>query len=185
MVGLSDLIDRLRKLLPNTYSDCPDPSQCFRACIERYLKDLDDNNVLVEELQNMEINEAFVHCCLHFLQSLTKFKVMVEDGKPVFSVFQSQQISKCVLVSILSSLLVSQCPCVCVWKMWTNLTALNFRAFAIDIKNYLRFVCAFCTTIFFSSLCFFLHHRKGSNAQVILRSLNNDYLVIVNDSSSS
>ncbi|VDM17148.1 unnamed protein product [Hydatigera taeniaeformis] len=95
MVELKKWTDCLRDLLPNVYSDGADPSLCFRACIERYLKNLEDNSELVQTLQNMESYQAYVYCCLHLLDELTKIDVGAGDGKPVFSIFQTQQLSKC------------------------------------------------------------------------------------------
>ncbi|CDS42947.1 HEAT and Armadillo domain containing protein [Echinococcus multilocularis] len=95
MMELKVLTDRLRDLLPNAYTDSADPSLCFRACVGRYLKDLEDNAELVPTLQNMEVSQAYVQCCLHLLESLAQIDVRVGNGKPVFSVFQNQQLSKC------------------------------------------------------------------------------------------
>ncbi|VDK35883.1 unnamed protein product [Taenia asiatica] len=95
MADLKKLTQRLRDLLPNDHTDSADPSLCFRACIGRYLNDLEDNADLVGTLQNMEISQAYVYCCLHLLESLTKVEIGVGDGKPVFSVFQNQQLAKC------------------------------------------------------------------------------------------
>lgn len=95
MVELKRLIDRLRDLLPNAHTDSADPSLCFRACIGRYLNDLEDNAEIVGTVQHMESSQAYVYCCLHLLESLAKVDVEAGDGKPVFSVFQNQQLSKC------------------------------------------------------------------------------------------
>ncbi|KAL5110321.1 hypothetical protein TcWFU_004893 [Taenia crassiceps] len=43
----------------------------------------------------MEIFQAYVCCCLHVLESLSKVDAGVGDGMPVFSVVQVQQLSKC------------------------------------------------------------------------------------------
>ncbi|KAM7538110.1 hypothetical protein Aperf_G00000063403 [Anoplocephala perfoliata] len=95
MSELSFLIECLRDILPNKYTDSADPVVCFRSCIERYLNRLDENSDLIHSIQNTETHEAYVHCCLHLLNSLARLDAPCDKTKPVFSVYQTQQISKC------------------------------------------------------------------------------------------
>uniref|UniRef100_A0A5K3EL03 RTP1_C1 domain-containing protein n=1 Tax=Mesocestoides corti TaxID=53468 RepID=A0A5K3EL03_MESCO len=95
MSNLEKLIVNLRDLLPNAHIDDGDPSRCFRACVERYLKGLDDNADLINALDETEIPEAYVLCCLHLLKSMTQINLPADGDKPLFSVHQTQQLSNC------------------------------------------------------------------------------------------
>lgn len=95
MPELKFLIECLRDILPNKYTDNPDPVFCFRSCIERYLNRLDENSDLINLIQNLETSEAYVHCCLHFFNSLAGLDAPYDKTAPVFSVYQTQQIIQC------------------------------------------------------------------------------------------
>ncbi len=97
MPSFDVLIPLLGKVLPNPHTDDPEPSLCLRACVGRYLNALEEDNAapssFARSLGNIEVVEAHVSCCLHFLTEMAKTSPV--DDKPVFSVYHTQQLTMC------------------------------------------------------------------------------------------
>ncbi len=88
--------DVINSLLP-CYSDPNwDPSLVRKNCVERYLNKEENNEELAMSINDAEIIDAFVKCCLHLLLSVVNcFATPPTDGLPLLSLHQTKQLGKC------------------------------------------------------------------------------------------
>ncbi|VDK30416.1 unnamed protein product [Dibothriocephalus latus] len=91
----------LNALLPKNFEAVKDPSLCLRDCIQRYMDLMEDPSELASTFVGSEVFDAHVACCLTLLSSMATSQDLGAEavegqGKPLFSIYQTQQLSKCV-----------------------------------------------------------------------------------------
>ncbi|VDL89366.1 unnamed protein product [Schistocephalus solidus] len=90
----------LNVLLPKNFEAVKDPSLCLRDCIQRYMDSLEDPSGLASTFVGAEIFDAHVACCLTLLSNMGTSEDLAAEavegnGKPLFSIYQTKQLSKC------------------------------------------------------------------------------------------
>uniref|UniRef100_A0A0X3Q0D7 Transport and Golgi organization protein 6 homolog n=1 Tax=Schistocephalus solidus TaxID=70667 RepID=A0A0X3Q0D7_SCHSO len=90
----------LNVLLPKNFEAVKDPSLCLRDCIQRYMDSLEDPSGLASTFVGAEIFDAHVACCLTLLSNMgtsedLAAEAVAGNGKPLFSIYQTEQLSKC------------------------------------------------------------------------------------------
>ncbi|KAL7058615.1 hypothetical protein AAHC03_014047 [Spirometra sp. Aus1] len=100
MTSVQHFANLLNSLLPKHFEAVKDPSLCLRDCIQRYMDLVEDPSGLASTFVGAEVFDAHVTCCLALLSNMATSESLAAEavagnGKPLFSIYQTQQLSKC------------------------------------------------------------------------------------------